>query len=100
MKSNNLGADKILSRGENGGQGEGVLAAIRTESINGPCTAAESCFCELDPDISCTVGGSRCDVDEDWAFVGLVGLFISPIVTMGERLVTSAIISSDAWLLS
>lgn len=28
-------------------------------------------MCEFDPDVAFAVGGGGCDVDEDWAFVGL-----------------------------
>lgn len=71
MKSDDFRADKVFARGKNGGQGEGMLSTVGTEGVDGPGAAAESCFCELDPDVSCTIGGGGCNVDQNRTFVGL-----------------------------
>jgi hypothetical protein len=49
-----------------------VLAFVGNKRVDSPGAGVKSRFCELDPDVSCTIGGGRCDVDEDWPFMGLI----------------------------
>jgi hypothetical protein len=71
MKRNDLGADEVVASGEDGRQCERMLAFVGNQGVYGPGAGVISRFCELDPNVSRAIGGSGCDVDEDWAFMRL-----------------------------
>ena len=48
-----------------------MLAFVGNQGVYGPGAGVISRFCELDPNVSRAIGGSGCDVDEDWAFMRL-----------------------------
>jgi hypothetical protein len=72
MEGDDLWAEKV-GAGCEVRESDRVLALVGNQSVDSPgfCGGIVTCFGKLDPNVSGSVGRGRCDVNNDWAFVGL-----------------------------